>query len=392
MFRSPPVPWPKVVLVRLRDVLDTGHLFDRTRWHTICNRKQMRLSPADAFMKLDSDRSGSIDHRELTKGLEWLGLRKAVANNTRWAEHIAKIFQVMDADGDGLLSLNDFKGALELDEQDWESVPAASVMRPGMDLPLSSRPPMPTVLQPPGKEPAKLSQRDTRWLPSGRFRFKWQCHGDFGEVWNTQGTLAERKLSIWKPTKLRTKNPDIRGPQVKQRLCFGDVAVAGTKKPAHVGMLEVFDQEESGWFHSGDYSGLEAFLQAVIPHPVRYRKAWSQVASENQLHLWRPIPPSTDFIAIGLVATEADAEPEVTRVHCIPRDWTRQVPAEEFWTDAGTGGQAAKFFVSSFTESKLGAIFEVAAGSSAHSQTPEMHQFKDFTHQVFVEMPKSLRL
>ena len=25
----------------------------------------------------DSDRSGSIDHRELTKGLEWLGLRKA---------------------------------------------------------------------------------------------------------------------------------------------------------------------------------------------------------------------------------------------------------------------------------------------------------------------------
>ncbi|CAE7540805.1 unnamed protein product, partial [Symbiodinium necroappetens] len=71
----------------------------------------------------------------------------------------------------------------------------------------------------------------------------------------------------------------------------------------------------------------------------------------------------------------------VTRVHCIPRDWTRQVPAEEFWTDAGTGGQAAKFFVSSFTESKLGAIFEVAAGSSAHSQTPEMHQFKDFTHQ-----------
>ena len=56
---------------------------------------------------------------------------QAVANNTRWAEHIAKIFQelsldalyenprdggcpsdqVMDADGDGLLSLNDFKAS-----------------------------------------------------------------------------------------------------------------------------------------------------------------------------------------------------------------------------------------------------------------------------------------
>ena len=45
MFRSPPVPWPKVVLVRLRDVLDTGHLFDRTRWHTICNRKQPDQHP-----------------------------------------------------------------------------------------------------------------------------------------------------------------------------------------------------------------------------------------------------------------------------------------------------------------------------------------------------------
>ena len=60
-------------------------------------------------------------------------------------------------------------------------------------------------------------------------------------------------------------------------------------------MLEVFDQEESGWFHSGaqtpgmpcffcmaaehlseDYSGLEAFLQAVLPHPVSFQPEYDQ--------------------------------------------------------------------------------------------------------------------
>ena len=42
-----------------------------------CAGDQEVFHPQHAAIWQDSDRSGSIDHRELTKGLEWLGLRKA---------------------------------------------------------------------------------------------------------------------------------------------------------------------------------------------------------------------------------------------------------------------------------------------------------------------------
>merc|ERR1719331_1098843 len=82
---------------------------------------------------------------------------------------------------------------------------------------------------------------------------------------------------------------------------------------------------------------LQRFIETFFPHPVRYRRVWSQRIMPP-IHVWEPIPPAPEFIALGMVVTSEDAEPSLQEVHCVPRPWVQRLPtpgAQQIWTCPG---------------------------------------------------------
>ena len=80
----------------------------------------------------------------------------------------------------------------------------------------------------------------------------------------------------------------------------------------------------------------QAYLDQNFPPPVRYLIALIVPAKgASSLVLWKPLPPTPDFVALGMVATAhpADAKepkpPPYDAVRCVPKAWARKAAAPE---------------------------------------------------------------
>lgn len=371
------LPFAKVFLQANEfEDLATKALLSRLRWALA----GLRLSPADAFMRLDTDDNGALTEIELTKGLEWLGLDSITASAS-WAGRVNSLFNFMNKDGSGSVSREDFKEALELDEFDWESVPSAS-RRTIFAATYASEPER--VLAGTAKPFTPLTAEECKWRSSGRFKLVWQDHTFLEEVWGTRGTLAQKRLSIWEPTRLRMRAMTL----VKERICLGHFVQHGFSQPEYVKILSVIDNDESGLFSARDRDKLDSFVDRFFPHPVRYRQVWAQQSvnvSSTSMHVLKPIPPSEVYVAVGVVTTTDDKEPALHRVRCVPRRWVQRVVKDDvklFWTNAGTGGSAASFW----TRTRDGpTLFDVTAGSAAQTLiSPELLSISDAnTGEIF---------
>ena len=65
-------------------------------------------------------------------------------------------------------------------------------------------------------------------------------------------------------------------------------------------------------------------------------------ANTTPLFLWRPVPPSSEFVALGCIATTSDEPPPPSAIHCVPRRWCRLSekanslpPPKLLWRDDG---------------------------------------------------------
>merc|ERR1712194_377501 len=104
---------------------------------------------------------------------------------------------------------------------------------------------------------------------------KWYSlkgNGGSRRVWSTEGTVAERPLSIWDPSGAKGEGPLCR---VSVPVMFGHLACTGSGSPTGCELLGVTDQQESGLFTKRKKDDLHKFLEIFFPHPVRFRKAWS---------------------------------------------------------------------------------------------------------------------
>lgn len=88
---------------------------------------------------------------------------------------------------------------------------------------------------------------------------------------------------------------------------------------------------------------LATIIAKLFPPPVRWRQVWNTVGKrvENHLFVWAAIPPSPEFVALGMVGTGDDQPPPTEYYHCVPRKWCKPVtsPAKLIWDDIGTGGR-----------------------------------------------------
>jgi len=349
------------------DDLTVKALMARLRWAF----QSQGLEAGDAFIQFDSDRDGRINNAELAAGLEWMGLHKVVSDSALWPEQVRALFQFIDSDHDNSITLEEFNAAVEATEEfrsvvvkEGEPGPSPAELRGAARAP---------------KPPPRLAQASLRWKKQGRFKLKWKPHKSFDLVWKTPSSVTEGGAAFW-GVKTKLLNPQAasfgtRGAVVKQKINFGHWACAGTSPPTEIDILEVTDEDETGWLKSGSMGRLNEFLSIFFPHPTAFEKVWVRMPTARgmtPLYIWRPVPLSKDYVSLGMVATVDDVEPAIHSVRCVHRSFARDLPIGDLvqlWTDPGTAGLPACVWA----HGKAGkhALFALTAGPSA-STAPEV--------------------
>ncbi|CAE8620304.1 unnamed protein product, partial [Polarella glacialis] len=106
----------------------------------------------------------------------------------------------------------------------------------------------------------------------------------FRPLWTSSPT--ESPLSVWAPEELIPRGKFLgiqRGSNsVKERVALGHYATTSFSGPAAVSLLEVTDQQHSGFFAKHPRDDLHRFMEVFFPHPVRFRQIWRQQQSSSK--------------------------------------------------------------------------------------------------------------
>jgi len=279
----------------------------------------------DAFRAMDYDRNGLIDCSELWGGLTYLGMDVTPAQ-------VYDIMQTIEPSRVGLISFDDFQRALQLLDDDGKEK-AKEIATTVTSLPKIKPRKMKELhlIEKMHKEANRLSPEVLKTV-----KIKVKAISHFKQVWSTKGTNSRQNVSVWAPEfgkKFYQRN--------KTRICVGHYVCqdfSTPKKTDGLCILEVTDTKGGRFTGS---STLETSINQVFPHPVRFVHVWASTHTEKPVHGWRPVPPSKDFVALGMVATTEEDPPELSIVRCVPRRWcilSRDAPALK-WNDAGLGGR-----------------------------------------------------
>ncbi|CAM9367518.1 unnamed protein product, partial [Sphacelaria rigidula] len=114
------------------------------------------------------------------------------------------------------------------------------------------------------------------------------------------------------------------------RLCLGYYARGGfsgwgrREQDVEPQSVEITD---TGSWRLGHGKKLDVVIDSLFPRPMRFREVWKQVrqavavAGEKAVYMWRPVPPSSAFVAMGMIVTTTEEPPPYDSVRCVPRRW-----------------------------------------------------------------------
>jgi len=151
----------------------------------------------------------------------------------------------------------------------------------------------------------------------------------------------------------------------KLRICIGFYAIQDYTNPAKDKRverltLEFTDESTTTLMKSAT---IEDTVDQLCPPPKKYRQVWSQQRGSMPFYAWKPIPPTKDFVAMGVVCTTTPDEPEQNAIRCMPRRWLIESTAKptQVWDDSGSaGGRAGSFWVVNKTH-----LLQVSEGHEA---------------------------
>eukprot|EP00301_Raphidiophrys_heterophryoidea_P026236 c9007_g1_i1.p1 GENE.c9007_g1_i1~~c9007_g1_i1.p1 ORF type:complete len:1470 (+),score=397.75 c9007_g1_i1:657-4412(+) len=334
---------------------------------------QRGLFPLDAFRMFDSDQDGVLSQVELFNGLLWLGVEIS-------RSQLLDLVASLDSNADNVISFEEFHRAFEESFLETQSlqITESSATPQGLIIPLrtstnlntplsnpiasspkslglaegdsssrnsgsTNKPiPLPTpemlaALQLDNKEPesAKQQLRASDELISNIF-VHLVPQNSYEEMWTSRGSMAHKKASVWHMlTHVGFSKAN------SKRVCLGDYAVEGFTSPNRKSKLLRMQLEDKNVMGIQSSTRLNDAARVRMPHPVRFRQVWSQQRGERPIYVWQPIPPSPDFVALGMLATNSEEPPEPESVHCVPKSWTNQIaePPTFVWDDSGTGGR-----------------------------------------------------
>lgn len=332
--------WRGAPIERIFNTADQSQLMqeEAVRHKIIGFLRKNRIHAATFFAECDGNHDGFISDSELKNGLRQLeGLRMEPA-----------LFKVLvkrlDTDRDGSVSWLEWCGMFSeaMAEQ-------AGLVREGDLAPFDESP---------EGEQLPLSVWQPRYVPDGaherrsievavgnkipmmrQLKITVRMH-PLGKAlhcpWSTKGLPAQRKLSIWAPdikSDFWSLTPN------RQRFCVGYYGNSALEPPAErLGTLELEDVTQ--WqMVRGPW--LDAALAQNAPHPVWFSLVWHKDSVERPIYAWRPEPPSTEFVALGMIFTTRDDPPPLTSMRCVHRSWVREATVEPecLWDDRGLGGR-----------------------------------------------------
>jgi len=291
-----------------------------------------RFGSHDVFHAFNGARNGLLSCGELGAGLAWLDLDID-------QEQLRDLCRGMDYDGNGRITLDAWCAALP---------PSLPEVEPSTQDVLATA----KLASPTNLEMGKFPQHSVDSIPPNalsRFRFKLVAQKTLGLVWSTRNTNSRQDLSFWSPeldgTPLHKRH--------RVRLCVGHTCTNGLDPPGKGGRAAplVLEVSDSG-VTLGSSEHLHAVVEQLLPTPLRFRLAWFSLQHTPPLYIWRAVPPSGQFVALGMVATTTEEPPPLNALCCVPRRWCEKhsMPPRLVWRDDGSGGRPGSFWVNPATE------------------------------------------
>jgi len=353
------IPWQGTPIARLFTTPDDYALLQfravATKVRSACVKRGLSL--VDAFRAFDRDRDGILKPAEVYAGLKWLGVD--IAPN-----EMQDILRHIDMDGNGIVTEHDFTVALaDPFKQTQQGAAGRAAAVSGRDKLSGAEDSdedegfgaFPTEGLPSIPSESDLSRYTSEWNRAGgsgpnlmapallrRLKVKLQPHTQFQLIWATEPSQAVHQMpvSIWAPDGLEGKRSTLRRNRV--RICLGHYVIegydmqtvanaaagAGSQGVARdpVGPM-VFEFTDTGVSGLAESPILKPLVDTLLPLPVRFRQVGTDASGRAPLHLWSPVPPTNDYVALGLIATTGDSTPPpLTAIRCIPRKWTAPSP------------------------------------------------------------------
>ena len=174
-----------------------------------------------------------------------------------------------------------------------------------------------------------------------KFKFKLVAQRQLTCIWSTKNTSASYELSLWAPeldaTPLSRRS--------KAKICLGHACANSIDAPSKGHSPIVLEVVDSSVL-LGASEHLPNLIEQLLPPPSRYRLAWHSLQHTPPLYLWRAVPPSAQFVALGMLATTSDEPPAMDAMRCVPKRWCeRQAsPCRLLWRDDGQGGRPGSFW------------------------------------------------
>jgi Ca2+-binding EF-hand superfamily protein len=283
--------------------------------------KSKGMYPRDAFSAIDRDRDGLLNMEDLQRGMDWLGLKLDPAL-------VSGFMKELDKDNDGFINLDEFKAAVGF-EEDTDFQQTLATFNGGM--PLQTMP----------SDDQEKRQVEIPEPVLCSVKVKMKKITKFSLVWNSQGSMSRYKCSIWEPS---IQSAGLK--QNKTAICLGHFAGTGYDNPSRDDSdrlcVEVTDTSGS-WV--GGSSWLPHILDRYMPHPARFRLAWSLTHGSNPFYAWEPVAPGEEFVALGFIGSKTDKQPSVKSMRCVPRAWcTESTNLQKLWDDSGSSGRAGSIW------------------------------------------------
>jgi hypothetical protein len=161
------------------------------------------------------------------------------------------------------------------------------------------------------------------------------------QIWNSDATGARSSSTIWASNLPAASNNRV-------HICVGHYVSEGIGSHSD-GILRKYITvtDVTNWRLFKSLNLDEEILGMLLPHPTSYQEVWRQRRGDRPLYIWKPIPPTGDYVSLGMLATPSEDPPDASECRCVPRIWL--VPSKtkprRVWTDAGSGGRAGSFWI-----------------------------------------------
>jgi Ca2+-binding EF-hand superfamily protein len=299
----------------------------------------------DAFRGFDVDNDGILNCSELYSGLRFLGLNFK-------PELVYDVIRSVDLDGNGGISFFEFKqtfmlgqgGSYDVDSRVSKKFETFTVKQ--YSIP---------ELADMAKEEQKAEKKATSSQLS-KLSYHVERVTEFKSVWKSRGLGTRMKLALYNPvTSFKWMERAFNAH--KLILCLGGYANNDYRHPrstTNCCTLQIKDEDASFGAKS---AVTKAGKAKHFPHPKRYHQVWSTNRKGQPFFAWSAIPPSKEYVSLGMLFTTTDAPPPLEAICCVP---VRAIKKSTFtpqllWTDKGSTGRPGSCWI--VNELKLAHIF-----------------------------------